>query len=495
MRPEGRHVEHRFVGLSVLGSIWDEPAVPDAPRRTHSDWTVVAFTLLVGSVETLSSGLGWPLLRAGVALVVAWLLLRRRRAPLVVLILLAGITLATSIALRIAGHGLPFTGLTLIVAIYALVRWGSGRQVVAGLGVVAAHAIAFHFVDPNSHAASAMFLYGGPVLLGYAIRLTSDQRVRRSFEVLRGMAIVLVLGVLFTVTQGAFIADQLSSYVTRTRSPEASAEWSVDAATLRRAADASQGTHGPHGAIRHTVDYPHQLLAALESPTFSVEGNVTVIDGTSFLQHDPRDAVGLPLLEFLEYAAIADIPIVKLDLKRDRVGTIIGEVQEAIDRFGLDSRRVQFNADVFRGPGIENDVFGARSDMSFTDRLYNLIVMESETSDLIRVAEHFPESTIVISSTTPTGSLAEGYSRSQLEQFTRAASEIRQVSPDQRLAFAVRGDLAAQSGPHLLEGLTAVENSYVAAWWSADVRPEAGEREALRAGGVTFFDPGPESQE
>jgi len=371
-----------------------------------------------------------------------------------------------------------------------LVRWASGRHVVVGLGLVAAHAIGVLFVDPNSDVSSVMLLHAGPVLLAYAVRRRATLPAQPSH--VRVIAVLALLSVVFAATQGSFITDQLNSYVTRTRSPAASAEWLVDASTLRRAAEASRGTHTSDGAVRHTVDYPYQLLSALESPTSSVEANVTVIDGTAFLQHDPRVAVGMPLLEFLEYAAIADFPIVKLDLKRDRVDTIIGEVQHAIDRFGLDPRRLQFNADVFRGPGVENDVFGARSDKSFTDRMYNLIVMELETSDLVRIAEHFPESTMVISSMTPSGPHEEGYSESHLEQFVRAVLELRQLNPDQSVGFAVRGDLATQSGPHLLEGLTAVEDSYVAAWWSADVRPMPGEMEALRSAGVTFFDPGQE---
>ena len=58
--------------------------------------------------------------------------------------------------------------------------------------------------------------------------------------------------------------------------------------------------------------------------------------------------------------------------------------------------------------------------------------------------------------------------------------------------FAVRGDLAARSESEFLEGLAAVENSYVAAWWSGDVPSTQDEIETLRAGGVTFFDVGQE---
>jgi hypothetical protein len=317
------------------------------------------------------------------------------------------------------------------------------------------------------------------------------RRALRSRAV-RVIAVVVVAMGLFVSTQGEFIADQIAGYVTDSRSPAIPAEWLVDDAVLRQAAESSRGTHDPDGEIRHTVDYPYQLLSALESSTFSVEANVTVIDGTGFLQHDPRAAVGMPLLEFLEYAAIADFPIVKLDLKRDLVGPIMTEVQQAIDQFGLDPGRVHFNADVFRGPGVENDMFGARADKSFTDRMYNLIVMELETSDLSRIAQHFPDSTIVISSTTATGPLDEGYSQNHLGQFITAANEVRRASPGQSLVFAVRGDLAARSGPQFVEALMVIEDSYVAAWWSSDAPSTPDEIETLRDGGVTFFDLGQE---
>lgn len=316
-------------------------------------------------------------------------------------------------------------------------------------------------------------------------------RVWRS-RVARVIGMVIVALGLFLATQRSFVADQLAGYATDSRSPPAPAEWLVDETILRQAAEASRGTHTKDGEIYHTVDYPYQLLAALESPTFSVEANVTVIDGTPVLQHDPRVPMGMPLLEFLEYAAIAEFPIVKLDLKRDDVGPIIADVQEAIDRFGLDPAQVHFNANVFRGPGVENDIFGARSDKSFTDRMYNLIVMELETSDLIHLARHFPDATIVISSTTATGPIDESYSEEHLEQFIRAANQIRRESPGQSLVFAVRGDLAAKSPPEFHDGLAVIDNSYVAAWWSGDVPSTPEDIETLRNVGVGFFDLGQE---
>jgi hypothetical protein len=470
---------------------------PDLPAgRSRSDWVVVAVTLVVGGAETLSSGLGWPALRAIAALVMAGALLQRRRAPLAVLAIAAGSNLVANVALQIAGHFLLISGLMLVVAVYALVRWASGRDVLIGTAIVAVHAGLGRLVDPNWSAIGALLFAGLPVALALTMRAGAERRTATDMApgsprwpaVLRVAAVGVVALVLVVASGGVFVVDQIQSYITRTRSPAAPDESAVDAAALRRAAEAGRGTHGPDGAIIHTVDYAHQLLAALEQPTFSVEADVTVIDGEAFLQHDPRDPVGLPLLEFLEYAAIAEFPIVKLDLKRDRVGPIIDEVHRAVDEFGLDPAGVQFNADVFRGPGVDENVLGARTDLSFADALYNLVVMELETADLVRIARSFPEATIVISATPPKQTPDHGYLAEHLEHYLDAAAEIRAASPSQPLVFAVRGDLAARSGASFLDALHDVERSSVAAWWAAEAPPAPGEIETLLGWGVTFLD-------
>jgi hypothetical protein len=98
----------------------------------------------------------------------------------------------------------------------------------------------------------------------------------------------------------------------------------------------------------------------------------------------------------------------------------------------------------------------------------------------------------VISSTTATGPLDEGYSEDHLKEFNRTAAEVREASPGQSLVFAVRGDLAARSSPEFLEGLAVVDDSYVAAWWSGDVPSTRDEIQTLRDQGLTFFDLGQE---
>jgi hypothetical protein len=135
-------------------------------------------------------------------------------------------------------------------------------------------------------------------------------------------------------------------------------------------------------------------------------------------------------------------------------------------------------------------VFGARTDLSFTDGMYNLIVMELETSDLVRIAEEFPQSTIAISSITPTTEdeayVPQPYTEEHLDEFLRAASEVRAVNPDQPIVFVMRGDLAALTDPSILTELDEIGD--LAAWWSLEVPPRPGEIELLERRGVDLID-------
>ena len=76
-------------------------------------------------------------------------------------------------------------------------------------------------------------------------------------KAIRIVGIVVLLVAVFVTTQRAFIAEQIASYVTDSRSPEIPAEWLVDAGVLRQAAEESRGTHNSDGEIHHTVDYPY----------------------------------------------------------------------------------------------------------------------------------------------------------------------------------------------------------------------------------------------
>jgi signal transduction histidine kinase len=106
-----------------MRSFWDAPRPPDAPGRSGRDWTVAGVFAALAILEALTR----PdvHLAAAVALVLTPTLLWRRRHPLVVLLLA---TAALSGVRGEQGYSLAY----LLLLPYSLVRWGSGREIVAG---------------------------------------------------------------------------------------------------------------------------------------------------------------------------------------------------------------------------------------------------------------------------------------------------------------------------------------------------------------------------
>lgn len=122
--------------LELLRSLWGEPRPSDAPRRVWRDWALVGVLVPLAVLEGfLRPDLPWRVVT--VALVVAMVptLLWRRSRPLLVLVIVFG---ATGLA-PLLTSGLPVESYTmayLLVLVYALLRWGSGREVVIGTAAI-----------------------------------------------------------------------------------------------------------------------------------------------------------------------------------------------------------------------------------------------------------------------------------------------------------------------------------------------------------------------
>lgn len=119
--------------------LWAEPRVPNPPPPQWWDWALVAVLVPVAVLEgVLRDDLVWPV--TSVVLVVALLptLLWRRTHPLATAMVAFGtiaITEAASLTMGVDWEGLG-TAVFVLLLPYALLRWGSGREVVVGLGVV-----------------------------------------------------------------------------------------------------------------------------------------------------------------------------------------------------------------------------------------------------------------------------------------------------------------------------------------------------------------------
>ncbi|MFE5943135.1 sensor histidine kinase [Streptomyces sp. NPDC056480] len=124
---------------NALSSLWAEPRATDAPERVSRDWVLVGVLMVTALLEgVLRDDVAWRPLATIVAVGLAPVLLWRRTHPLACVVVAFGTVMALGLASLLGGA--PSVGLDMmiyiLVLVYALVRWGSGREIVIGLAVV-----------------------------------------------------------------------------------------------------------------------------------------------------------------------------------------------------------------------------------------------------------------------------------------------------------------------------------------------------------------------
>ncbi len=127
-----------------LRSLWAEPRAADAPERLSRDWVLVGALMVTALLEgVLRDDVTWRPFATIVAVGLAPVLLWRRTHPLACVVV--GFGTAMALGLTTLAGGPQAVGLTtmiyVLVLVYALVRWGSGREIVIGLTVVAVAAV------------------------------------------------------------------------------------------------------------------------------------------------------------------------------------------------------------------------------------------------------------------------------------------------------------------------------------------------------------------
>ena len=121
-------------------SLWAEPRVPDPPSRVWRDWALVAALVPVVLLEgALRDDLVWRVASVAVALALLPTLLWRRTHPLAAVVVAFGLLTVVdvvSLAVGAEWRGLD-TNVFVVLLIYSLFRWGSGRDALIGLAVFA----------------------------------------------------------------------------------------------------------------------------------------------------------------------------------------------------------------------------------------------------------------------------------------------------------------------------------------------------------------------
>ncbi|MDD9208171.1 histidine kinase [Georgenia sp. 10Sc9-8] len=163
-----------------LGSVWRAPAAsPPPPTRVWRDYALVAAVAVVVALEALLRP-GVPSSMLVVVAAVAPTLLWRRTKPLAMVVVVMAAT--ASVALVVGDAESPIASAFIIVILYALCRWGSGRSMMVGLGIVLVHLTVTEVVLTG--AVILEDLVGGLVViitvasLGLAVRFRASARSR-----------------------------------------------------------------------------------------------------------------------------------------------------------------------------------------------------------------------------------------------------------------------------------------------------------------------------
>ena len=174
---------------TALRSLWAEPRAADTPERVWRDWVLVGVAMVTALLEgALREDVTWRSFVTIVAVGLAPVLLWRRTHPLVCVVVGFGAGMALGLASLLGG--VPSVGLDtmiyVLVLVYALVRWGSGREIVIGLTVVLVAAV---FAIATDYTGPAEVIGGFAVLAaaaagGAAFRYRAESR-RRAVDQIR----------------------------------------------------------------------------------------------------------------------------------------------------------------------------------------------------------------------------------------------------------------------------------------------------------------------
>ncbi|MEU4449589.1 sensor histidine kinase [Actinosynnema sp. NPDC050801] len=158
----------------LLRSTWDEPRPGHAPPRVWRDWALVAVLVPAAVLEgALRPELPWRVLSVVVVVGLVPTVLWRRVRPLAVVAVAFGTT--GLLPLVTGGEQVePYSAAFLLILVYSLVRWGSGREVVIGLAIVLGGAV-LSMISRHVGLADAI---GGLTVVFSAVALGAAARYR-----------------------------------------------------------------------------------------------------------------------------------------------------------------------------------------------------------------------------------------------------------------------------------------------------------------------------
>jgi len=173
----------------VARRLWAEPRAPHAPRRVWRDGVLLAVVVAGALAEgLLRTSVTWRPFAVVLTVGLASTLLWRRTHPLAMVTVAFGALVVVDLASLAAGtDGSVVLGTTafVLVLVYALFRWGSGREVVLGTAVVAVGFTVGMVRDWTTlgEALLGVLVVTFPAVLGVSVRLSRTSRAQRIDQV------------------------------------------------------------------------------------------------------------------------------------------------------------------------------------------------------------------------------------------------------------------------------------------------------------------------
>jgi signal transduction histidine kinase len=165
---------------ALVRSVWDEPRPTDPPPLRWSDWGLVGAFAIAAELEgMLRTDLHAPLL--SVVLVVSLLptLLWRRTRPLLMVTIAFGICVLDTVLFD--SHHALNASVFMLLLLYSLFRWGSGREAIGGSAVVLVHVLLSMLGFPDLFGAIGVLL--AVSAFGAAMRFRARARMRELDQV------------------------------------------------------------------------------------------------------------------------------------------------------------------------------------------------------------------------------------------------------------------------------------------------------------------------
>ncbi|MFI7129002.1 sensor histidine kinase [Nonomuraea sp. NPDC050153] len=169
----------------MLGSLWNEPRPADPPLRVWRDWALVGVLVPLALLEgVVRPDLPWRAVSVTVTVGLVFTLLWRRTRPL---LMLAIPFVTTALAPLVTGghRAETYTMAFLLIIVYALYRWGSGREIVIGFAIMLVSvgvSASFYDLAP-ADAIAAFGVMFSAIALGAAFRFRARARMRELDQV------------------------------------------------------------------------------------------------------------------------------------------------------------------------------------------------------------------------------------------------------------------------------------------------------------------------